>query len=756
MAQEQGYFKEINFHPLWEFDQENGDTSIAKAAVDKLEEDLKAGYNHIILVRAKDMSSANHLFKDIYLPLYEKYKPVLIHSGVPAKARNDAMISLKKGNSRIVVCVDMFGEGIDIPNLKIAAVHDKYKSLPITLQFIGRFARSKEGLGEATLITNIANDDLMESLRELYAQDSDWNILLHVFSEREIDREISLQKITQGFDNKSLMGIDISQFRLKISMTAYSSSDSSWQPKALLDLFDSDNCCYTVNNDKGIIIVIEKLNTSVEWTSYKGITDTNWNLHIIYWNPLIMMFFVNSTNKTMNDNIAAALFSHFDRVRGEKVFRCLHGINRLMLGTVGLKSAIDGPIRYRMFAGIDIAIGIVESQKETSMKSNLFGIGYSGKGKVSIGCSYKGRIWSRWNESIDFWMQWCNDIASKLQNSEIDTSKIFEGALIPEIIKERPVSVPYAIEWPIELDLLNDSNVYFKIGQKEYPVFTMDIKLANHDENGPIQFNVLDDSITEKFEFRISEQGTEFSALSSKGLTLKMNKIEYSMTEFFSEYPPRIKFIDQSTLEGNYLVKITASPPPFNMNRMIPWKWDETNIQKESQGIERAKQSIQYRVIHDLISRNNYDVIFDDDSSGEIADIISIYERGEKILVELYHCKYSHGDNPGARIIDLYEVCGQAEKSVRWCQSHSAIIEHMIKREAKRVQLGGTRFEIGNLRKLKEIKNKMRVFPTTFLIFIVQPGINASAMTDDMRRILAGTVSYLMDTYSINLQVICS
>ncbi|WP_235819678.1 hypothetical protein [Caldifermentibacillus hisashii] len=38
----------------------------------------------------------------------------------------------------------MFGEGIDIPNLKIAAIHDKYKSLPITLQFIGRFARTKK------------------------------------------------------------------------------------------------------------------------------------------------------------------------------------------------------------------------------------------------------------------------------------------------------------------------------------------------------------------------------------------------------------------------------------------------------------------------------------------------------------------------------------------------------------------------------------------------------------------------------------
>ena len=73
-----------------------------------------------------------------------------------------------------------------------------------------------------------------------------------------------------------------------------------------------------------------------------------------------------------------------------------------MLGTVGLNSAINGPIRYKMFAGIDIAQGINEAQKSTSTKSNLFGIGYNGNGKISIGCSYKGTVWSRWVESIEF------------------------------------------------------------------------------------------------------------------------------------------------------------------------------------------------------------------------------------------------------------------------------------------------------------------------------------------------------------------
>lgn len=79
-----------------------------------------------------------------------------------------------------------------------------------------------------------------------------------------------------------------------------------------------------------------------------------------------------------------------------------------------------------------------------------------------------------------------------------------------------------------------------------------------------------------------------------------------------------------------------------------------------------------------------------------------------------------------------------------------------MKRESSRARSGGTRFEIGNLRKLQEIKNKMRVFPVKVEIKIVQPGINSQGITDDMLRILSGTASYLMDTYSIDLKVICS
>lgn len=756
MAQEQGYFQEINFLPILEFDEEKGDLAIAAAAVNQLEKDLESGHNHVILVRAKDKRSADRLYKTIYHPYFSQYNPVLVHSDIPPTDRAVSMTALKNGDARVVVCVDMFGEGIDIPSLKIAAVHDKYKSLPITLQFIGRFARSKKGLGTATVITNIANDELNESLRELYSQDSDWNVLLHVLANREINRELSLQELAEGFDVSSLHGMTIQQLRPKISMIAYNTKEKSWNPDGIYNVFDPDNCFFTINNETGIIVIVEKQDSNIDWTSFKGISDTNWHLHLVYWNPEINMFFINSTNKSISDTLADAIFAQHAKIRGETVFRCLHGIKRLMLGTVGLKSAIDGPIRYRMFAGIDIGNGITESQKETSYKSNLFGAGYSGNGKISIGCSYKGRIWSKWVESMDYWLNWCNEIAIRLQNEKINTSKIFEGALVPEIINDRPTSVPYGIEWPIDMDLINDSSFLIKHGPNTYSIYDLEIKLSDHSETDPIRFTIGNDYVCEEYELQISNRKFEFKAIKPTGLILKRSKREYRMTEFFNEFPPRIKFVDQSMLEGNLIVRMTSAPPAFNKERIISWDWSNVDIQKESQGIQRDIQSIQYHTIQKLVSSNKYCVIFDDDGAGEVADIVSIIDEAGKITIQFYHCKYAHGESPGARVADLYEVCGQAEKSVKWCQEPASVIDRLMKRESSRARSGGTRFEIGNLRKLREIKNKMRVFPVKVEIKIVQPGINSQGITDDMLRILSGTASYLMDTYSIDLKVICS
>ena len=71
----------------------------------------------------------------------------------------------------------MLGEGFDLPILKVAALHSPDKSLAITLQFIGRFARTTaQNLGRATFFA-LASDMEIERVK-LYREGAVWEEIL--------------------------------------------------------------------------------------------------------------------------------------------------------------------------------------------------------------------------------------------------------------------------------------------------------------------------------------------------------------------------------------------------------------------------------------------------------------------------------------------------------------------------------------------------------------------------------------------------
>lgn len=758
-AQEQGYFKKINFLPIVEFDDEKGDAKIAEAAVKRLQEDLDKGYQHILLVRTEGVKRAEKLYKEIYLDKYKKYNPVLI-LGKYRKENEINIQKLKSGESRIVVCVNMFGEGIDIPNLKIAAIHDRYKSLPVTLQFIGRFARNKKGLGEAAVITNIANEDIQDALRELYSQDSDWNMLLSKLSSNAIGKEISLQQLSSDFLGTGIDYINVNQLRPKLSMVAFKTNKRKWNWKNWIKAFEEYKCKYYVNEKEHILIVVEAQESKIEWANYRETNNLNWNLHILFWYEKANVLFVNSTDKSSVNKFAESIFDDATRIYGECIFKSLYGINRLMLANVGLNSAINGPIRYKMFTGIDIVSAISESQKGNSYKSNLFGMGYDGNGKISIGCSYKGTVWSHWVETVDVWKEWCLKVYKKISDPNIDSQEVINGVLQPQIIKQRPQSYAYRIDWPNEFDICCDKNIYIQVGVQSVQIYESEIGLIDDHLMDELKFYVKCDEFEEIYELKIDEKGFKFNQIKNANFILHIGKKDYLLTEYFKNNPPIIKFVNQATLEGNYYLKANVKDNlVFPKTNFIQWNWKKlgVNIKVESQGKTKNKSSIQYNVIKDLKKKNNYSVIFDDDNSGEIADIVAVKENTENVEFEFYHCKYAHGDMAGSRLSDLYEVCGQAEKSVLWKQDAIKIIDRMIYRENARIKQNQiSRFEKGDIKQLRTLKNKLKMYPAQLKIFIVQPGIDSSKVTTEMNQVLCGTRAYLMETYGVELTVICS
>jgi len=133
------------------------------------------------MARVKSKSKADELLP-LYQELAPELNPLVVYSGPGRKGQNDRAFKLLRDKSengaKIVICVDMLGEGFDLPELKVAAIHDNHKSLAVTLQFVGRFTRRGENVGDAAVVINIADSNAEKRLQELYAEGADWIISL--------------------------------------------------------------------------------------------------------------------------------------------------------------------------------------------------------------------------------------------------------------------------------------------------------------------------------------------------------------------------------------------------------------------------------------------------------------------------------------------------------------------------------------------------------------------------------------------------
>src|SRR6185437_5074450 len=143
-------------------------------------------------------------------------------------------------------------------------------------------------------------------------------------------------------------------------------------------------------------------------------------------------------------------------------------------------------------------------------------------------------------------------------------------------------------------------------------------------------------------------------------------------------------------------------------------------------------------------------VIVDDDDTHEAADVVALRRGDDELIVHFFHCKFSSADEPGARLKDLYEVCGQAQRTVQWRADPEHLLKHLIRRDIDRVKnTGVSRFEVGGP---KVIQTMLRQLPHLRIhgeVFIVQPGLLKSKINAKQMEILGATETYLMETYKM-------
>jgi superfamily II DNA or RNA helicase len=769
LAQQEGYFRPIRFVPVVEFDPTRADEQIAARAVQELEQDATG--KHIVMARVARIERATSVFA-LYRAI-GKFNPVVLHTGLTAAERAKAREELIGGTSRIVVCVDMLGEGFDMPELKIAAFHDIRKSLAVTLQLAGRFTRSRPDLGDPIFIANTADLDVQEELRRLYTQDPDWNALLPAISEAAIESQREAQEFFHGFDHFP-PELPIQNLRPAASTVIYRTSCTNWTPHRFKTGIRGQyrQIHHALNQRENTLVIVAGSEQPVAWADLPNIRDWMLELYVAVWDRETELLFIHgSSNSGEFKELAKALCgSDVTLVVDPDVYRCFHGVNRLLLTNVGLNEHFGRQIRYTGRMGADVASRLSETTRQTARKAVLAGSGFEGGSSVSFGAAKRGRVWSHLRLRVDTFAKWCRSVGRKVVDESIDPEEVLRGTLIPELISTLPSVACICIDWPSQVYGNFESATKFVWGGGRTAFVTeVSIELVDRIDSSELQFRVWgEDLMNVRFRLRLTalEDGRNDYCIEyvSGGPIEVVHAGTRDACEFFEQNPPVIWFEDGSSLEGCTHIALPRRLPSFDASRLVAWNWTGIDISKESQGLTRRSDAVQFRTIQALRSdARPYNLIFDDDGSGEAADVVAVrlFENGASLIVEVefYHCKFSVG-TPGARIDDLYVLCGQAQRSIGWLHNKDRktdLFTHLLRREATRVDSGRpSRLEIGTKETILELREQSRRHEVRLKVFIVQPGLSKAVASLEQMRLLGVTEQFLLETYEVPFGIICS
>jgi superfamily II DNA or RNA helicase len=761
-AQAQGYFSRIDYTSVIDFD--DIDRAVAQRAVDRLRADLALDMDHVLMARVRSVDRAKEV-----LALYERIatdlKPVIINSGMPKRQQREALAALRDRSSRVIVCVNMLGEGFDLPALKIAAVHDPQKSLGVTLQFIGRFARTSTvgTFGNAAMFVARREIELDRRLRTLYSEDSDWNLILRDLSEAAVENQEQVSEFEEGFTSLP-EGVSLRSLLPKLSTVVYRTPTHQWDPQAIADFFGEGNLLTTpigINAHAGVAWCVVERRDQVRWGDVKTIEEVAYELFVLYFDTDRGLLYINnSANDGVFEDLAAAVAGPGAlRFTGSTVYRVMADIERLVPTNVGVLDAHDQFRRFSMHVGSDVTASFSQAEAGTKSQTNISGGGFRKGEHVSISASIKGRIWSHATaKSLKHWCDWCDSIGEKLLDDTISIDKVIGQFILPQALSARPEGVLLAVEWPWQLHTVGSDLTQLMFGGSTYGAVFTDILPDVTTTTGPFRFTLKTPAWEVAYEADVSRGRLQYKCSGLDEIMVVRRDSERPLSEWLNENGLTLILDGDRIIESNLIYKPTWDRPPFDTQHMIGRDWTGTTITVESQTHAKIAESIQYRAIADLKAESMWDIVIDDDGSGEMADIVALRIDENELIIRLVHCKYSHGDTPGARVADLYEVCGQAQKSVMWRRSDLRPFFKTLEDRARRKKqrTGVSPFETGSLKRLYEVQDISSILRRRMEIVIVQPGLSASRASTQQLDLLASTQAYLRTTVNASLTVVCS
>lgn len=679
-AYEDKIFGEIEFLPVEEKPGTSNDVLIAQAAETVFLEDRAAGLDHFLMVRTDQKKRAKEL-----LEIYET------HTGLKLQSINSdhTYSHVRKTIERLkhkeldgIICVDMLGEGFDFPQLKIAAIHAPHKSLAVTLQFIGRFARTNApNVGKAKFLA--VPSEIEGETEHLYREGAVWQEIVTNLSRGRIEEEVASREVMQGFKPPKVFAQEIADLSL-YALRPYNhvriyEVDSATNVERAVELPTSHTLLLQQSNpDQSFTFFITEEKTIPRWTHLDIFTRTEYHLFNIYFDRTTNLLFVNGSCK---DN---SLYEHLAALFSNTKPKCLplHMISKVLVDledfkffNIGMRNRQmkDGIESYRIVTGSSAEKSISRSDARRFHQGHTYGKAKQNGKDETIGYSSSSKVWRNASTQIPQFIAWCGKIAKRIRSNKLVTTNSGLDALaVGESVRQLPEDI-IAVEWDKDVfdhqmhvhhDLANGSRT-----SNELLDFEVRIDFANTDKD-KVRVGVCGDEVEWWFDYSLkaSDLFTPVDVEAVKTVVIQRNRYPESLRDYLNGNPLNFYCANLSKLRGRELFTQSSDDlEPFDRNQIevVDWCTGGVDIEHEYGNPTSVGMSIHEYLKGSLLG-SAAQIVFYDHGSGEVADYITVEQRSTEIAVSLYHCKASGGRKAGARVDDIYEVCGQTIKSLIW------------------------------------------------------------------------------------------
>jgi superfamily II DNA or RNA helicase len=656
----------------------------------------------------------------------------IVHSNREDRDNIRVVNEVKEGKLDGLISVGMASEGLDIPLLKIAVLHATPKSIPYTIQFLGRISRQPlEQSGNAILIAN--KDEVKGEVSRLYNSDETWAKLVPQLIDESMKKARYYRSALINEPDFVLPDLNIYFSAVIYDVSDDFSFNTDFKVKSTSPYRVSYVSQKDINSPLVVITVIDK---PIEWANREIYIENYLDVHILYHIPEKNLLFELTSSEEALDSFTESLYiGSMSRISYSKLYRALSKFDHQNYIMVGMKNAVmpgTAHPSYKTFIGNSVQDTIRNSE------GRVFGVGHAlmnmGEKKTWGIATKRSRVWAMKRGTIDEYKIWCDNLADLL-DSNIDCSTLpglsFLASTYPiNKLEEAPIAI------------LQD-DVFYKAefliisieGGKTYTNVVPNIEVQSYDSTSGILTCVL---TLESFSCQLImnfDNKLLWTVISNKAITIRLFKsandvITADLEKIINTFPPTLIMPKGYIIEGRTKIIPNSSIEDIPGEVWIKKDWSNCNIQAEA--YKNKPNPKKLPVINKTIEfieadfDKQSDILILDDGAHEISDLIWI--QGSKHIIHFIHCKPSKSDKPGCRKSDCDIVFTQAMRSIHWVYS-----ELMFERIKERLN-GESKIIFGSQQLLDEMAATFKVNQWKYKIIVAQPGFDIDKVSNKKLR----------------------